>query len=254
MGTAQIITEGFYREFNLQARNAVEYYQADNVFSSELDNPTTITGLPVVGGTIGDNIPVRSVRILRLLTFVEPYSAIYVVSGTTQFSGTIVGARGGSRSFRSVGHVNAPRFIKKAISFGSLGSLFEYTRVSDLVLPRIELRLVYTSVQSVAVSTVENFNSYNIGRRYKLTGSNVNFLFEGATYTTLANGQLRIEGQWYTTAPFLAIPAGTYAGMDVALPALSNLDEFVPNESTNPPSISAIPIEPRIPSGETYPF
>lgn len=262
MATATLLTDGFVREFGLQVDRGVEYYLVEDALQTELENPASITGLPQPGGTIGgrdpSGLPVQTTTLVRVLNTVAPFKALYVVRAGITPSGTIVPFGRNFRLIRETAQLTVPvvekTFVQYSDAGGGLHNIDHYNIKKSLIVPRVAFRIVYTSVANVAIGTVDTFNGNNIGKRYSLTGSGSTFIFEGAGATLLENNQLRIEGQWYTTSPMPIQAAGAYPGMDIALPALNNLDEYLLKvNSLGVPSVSVYPIS-RLPAGATYPF
>lgn len=249
MGFATLITEGFYREFGLQSNSGVEYYLGEDILTEELEYPAAVSGLPTVGGVMGPaELPIYKIRLKQILKADSPHKVIYEVLAGTTGSGTIAPYGRNSRTVRNTGHIRVPSWTKKSVDFGAIGYQDVFNRNGDIFFPRIELRLIYTTVQNVSQATIDNFNSANMGKRYVLTGTSVNYLFEGAVAILLPNNQFRIEGQWVTNAPMPAVSGGTYEGIDIDLPALGPLDEYT---QSNPVGVLQVS---RIPLGAFYPF
>lgn len=259
MATATLIMEGFYREYGLQADRGTEYYLVEDAVQFELDDFSTIVGLPQPGSTIGDNIPVQRTVLHNLLSQTAPFSFIAAVYAYSIPSGTIVPYGRNARLVRSSPErLSIPIIETVTVTYtdneGGSGSTTNWIHKQPIVIPRMTFRLVYTTVANVAFSTVDTFNGNNIGKRYVLSGSATPYLFEGCEAVLLQNNQLRITGQWFTTMPHPAISSGTYPGQSISIPALGNLDEYI--VQLNPgsaPVVSVLPIS-RIPAGATYPF
>jgi hypothetical protein len=255
MATAELIIEGFERDFGLTRDSATEFYLCRGVQSDELDNPGTITGLPLPGSSIGQGagFPVQSTRLVKVLTQQPPHDAVFAVTAGTYGSGTIYGAR----SARMVGtetKLLIPKLTLQSITFGSGGPKPHY--VPDYIeTVRIGNELILNSMAFTNFTALNNFNARNTGKRYVLSGSNpgISYFFKQAMGTQLQNGQFRVEGVFYTTSAMPAMAANSPLGFGVDVPALANLDEYTVNWGTFPPSIGVLPVT-RFPLGESYPW
>lgn len=257
MGTAELIIENFYRRYGLQSSEGTEYYLAEGLFQADLDDPSTITGLPVRGGLMSGDIPVQDVAVVQVFDQLPPYRAIFVVRGYT-LSGTLIPYRSTTAfDAESSTTLEIPIFEQSSYQYsdqaGGLHTVNYFFEKDPAYFQRPVFYLAYTSVVWTTLGALESFNGANQGKRYVRT-TGTQYLFIAANGIELPSGQWRVTGKWRTTAPHPAIPAATYSGQDVALPALGPLDEYT--HKVNPgstPTVGVLPIT-RIPAGATYPF
>lgn len=97
---------------------------------------------------------------------------------------------------------------------------------------KVILRACWSRIITVRVSgtidTIINTIQASAGLRYSIGG--VNHLLTAFGINELGNGECEIRYEFYTTARVRSVPGGTFGSGHVALPALSNLDEYQCNE------------------------
>lgn len=230
-----------------------EYWQADGLNDPDDVNSAYGMGVPSRGTPIGPPLgsqdpPPRAIviSVTRVAVFqaTASFSCIYAVDGRASFDTPQYTY---SAVVQNLGDDNVPLPNATAHTATVGPQVWTPVNMNDgtmVTWPRAVFKRIITRVVTgYSIDDVQEFDSNNVGRAANI--NNIPHIYRGTTAVRDQTGFMQVRIVLQTTAAIPAIPANTFQGYSVAMPALPQLGRYSYFQAspTVAPIITAHPIQ-----------